>query len=885
MSRARRGATAVIALLCLLAAVTPAQRLPQTAVPDHYDIHLAPDFATDTFAGRVRIAVRLAQPTDGITLNAAEIDFHEVTIAAAGVTQPARVSLDRDRETATLSLPSTLPAGRATITIRYTGQLNDKLRGFYLSRTDQREYAVTQLEATDARRAFPSFDEPAMKATFALSATIDAGDTAISNGRLVSDTPGPGTGKHTLKFATTPKMSPYLVAMLVGDWECLRGGADGIPIRVCGTPNTKRELGFALASAEFAMRYFNRYFSIKYPFEKLDIVAVPDFAAGAMENTGAIVFREQFLLVNDERGSTYLRKQVGQFIAHEIAHQWFGNLVTMQWWDDIWLNEGFATWMERRPIEDWKPEWNVRLDEVRDTQSAMNLETLRTTRPIRTRVEDPDEINQVFDAIAYQKTAAVIRMVEGYVGASNYRNGINAYLKKFAFGSATGEGFWTTMASATGKPVDTILESYITQSSMPLVSVSAACSGGNTELSLSQKPISNAVPASTTWDIPVCYKRSRSGAGAACALLSSASQKVKLDGCSSWVFANVDGRGYYRTSYGPEGLKALSVAVRSNQLTPVEQTSLLEDVWTLVRLDEENIAGFLSLASDLTRAPLSPALLSASERINFIADRLVSDGQRPAFERWVRQTLAPLAQKLGWNPTPQESEDRRSIRSAVLYTLGYAGRDPDVLREARRRVDAHLAGTARTASTGGSGPPDQKIDPSLLHTALDLAAIHGDAQLYDRYLARTRGQNPRAEQVVFRNALAYFSDPALRNRTLDIATSSEVRTQDAPDIIAALMARPSTAHDTWAHIKSNWALLERSLGVFQGLPQIIGATQAFCDPEARDDVERFFETHRIRGTERAARQALETIDRCIATREQQSKNLSEFLSRTTSAGN
>jgi aminopeptidase N len=867
-----RSAIAIMALVCMLVIATPAQRLPQTAIPEHYEIHLAPDFSTDTFAGRVSISLRLAQPGNSITLNAAEIEFHETTIRAAGTSQAARVTLDPERETATLSVPTTLPAGRVTVAIRYTGQLNNKLRGFYLSTTDRREYAITQLEATDARRAFPSFDEPAMKATFALSVTIDERDTAISNGRQISDTPGPGAGKHTLTFARTAKMSPYLVAMLVGDWECIGGGADGVPIRICGVPGRKNELGFALEAAQFAMRYFNRYFSIKYPFEKLDIVAVPDFAAGAMENTAAIVFREQFLLVNEESGSTDLRKQVTQYIAHEIAHQWFGNLVTMQWWDDIWLNEGFATWMEHRPMAEWRPEWNVRLNEVVDTQHAMNLDALSSARPIRTRVETPDEISQVFDATAYQKTAAVIRMVEAYVGAASYRKAINAYLKAFAFSNATGEGFWTTMGQTTGRPVDKILESYITQSSMPLVSVSTACDGGHTELSVSQRPISNAVPASTTWEIPVCYRRARNGKvePAACSLLSDQSVNVRLDGCSTWVFANADSRGYYRTSYRTETLKALSAAVRTNQLTPVEQLSLLEDMWALVRLNEENIAGFLSLAGDLAMAEVSPALVSATNHMNFIADQLITEAQRPAFDGWVRQTLRPLAEKIGWNPGAREDENRRTIRSAVLYTLGYAGRDPEVLREARRRVDLHLAGTS--------------INPSLFETALRLAAINGDAQLYDRYVAATRGQNPRAQQVAFRDALAYFSDPSLRQRTLEYATSSDVRSQDAPDIIGALMRRPVAAAATWAHVKNNWALIERTLGVFQGLTQIVGATQSFCDPAARDDVARFFESRRIRGTERAARQALETIDRCIATREQQSKNLTEFLSRVTAGG-
>ncbi len=856
----------VVVLLCAIAITAPAQRLARTAIPDHYDIHLAPDFGTDTFAGRVSISVRLAESTRSITLHATEIEFHEATITAGGVAQPASVSLDLDEETATLTVARALPRGRATIRIRYTGLLNDKLRGFYLSRANNRKYAITQLEATDARRAFPSFDEPALKATFAVSTTIDVGDTAISNGLVVSDTPGPGAGKHTMTFAPTKRMSPYLVAMLVGNWECIGGTADGIPVRVCGTPDRKAELGFALEATEFALRYFNRYFSIKYPFAKLDIIAVPDFAAGAMENTAAIVFREQFLLVGSDGGSTEHRKQVSQYLAHEIAHQWFGDLVTMQWWDDIWLNEGLATWAERRPMDEWKPEWSARLDEVRDTESAMNLDTMRATRPIRTKVATPDDINQVFDAIAYQKSAAVVRMVEGFVGADAFREGINAYLKKFAYGNATGEGLWTTLAAVTKKPVDRILSSYVTQNSMPLVRVETSCAGGATHVSLSQKPISSAVPVSTTWEIPICYKRGQDGkAGqAACSLLSGPSTTVKLSGCSSWFFANVDSRGYYRSSYPSDALRALGEAVRTNQLTPVEQTSLIEDVWTLVRLDDESIAAFLSLSSDLARSGLSPAILSATGHIDFIANYLVDSTTRPAFDRWVRETLGPVLANVGWEPAPQENADRQRIRSEVLYTLGYAGRDPEVLAEARRRVDRYFAGAA-------------PIHPSLATTILHLAAINGDAALYDRYVAGMKGPGSRADQIRFRDSLAYFADPILRKRTLDFVTSSGVRAQDAPDIISALMARPWAIQSTWEHVKSNWPTLEKSLGVFQGLPSVIGSTQNFCDDASRSDVDRFLSQHVIPGTERTAQQALETIDRCIATKKQQSKNVAEFL--------
>jgi aminopeptidase N len=862
--KARLALAAVLLTAWSIAA--PAQRLLRTVVPEHYDIHLVPDFATDTFAGKVTITVRLTQPTPTITLHAAEIDFQEVSIAANGTRQAASVTLDPDKDTATLTVPQTMPNGEASIAIRYTGRLNDQLRGFYLSRANGRDYAITQLEPTDARRAFPSFDEPAMKATFALSVTIDSRDTAISNGRLLSDTPGPGAGKHTLRFATTRRMSPYLVALAVGDWECVAGGVDGIPIRICGTPNRKNQLGFALESTEFALRYLNRSFAIRYPFEKLDIVAVPDFSAGAMENTGAIFFREQFLVVEKDGGTTERRKQIARYIAHEIAHQWFGDLVTMEWWDDIWLNEGFATWMEYRPMQEWRPEWHATLDEVRDTQRAMDRDALRTTRPIRTKVEMPDEINQVFDAIAYQKTAAVIRMVEGYVGSDLYREGVNAYLKKFAFANATGEGFWTTMAAVTKRPVDRVLASFITQSSMPLVNVETRCAGGGTELELSQRPISEAVPRATLWDIPVCYKRERGGKAQppACVLLSAATQTTKLDGCSSWVFANVDSRGYYRASYEADDLHALGGAVTNGQLTPLEQTTLLEDLWALVRLDEQSIAEYLSLTSQLMKRQLSPAIDTALSRINYISERLVEEPLRPAFQRWIRQTVRPLVTRLGWTPKRGEPDDIQSIRSAALFALGNAGRDPDVLREARRLADLHTTGTT-------------PLHASLVDTMLQLAAIDGDNALYERYLSRMKQGARPGEQTQYLAALSFFADPDLQKRTLAYATSPNIRAQDAPTLIRLLMQRRSASAATWEHVKSNWDGLERSLGIFQGIPSVVSSVQHLCDADSRADVERFFSRRRIAGTDRTLRQALERIQLCATTKSAQAGNLAAFL--------
>ena len=358
----------LLALMSLAASLcVRAQRLPDTVIPETYDLSFAPDLTKATFTGEETIHVRVLKPATAITLNAAELQFQDATVTSGSATQTATVSFDPAKEQATLTVPKEIPAGLATIHIHFTGILNDKLRGFYLSKSERRNYAVTQFEATDARRAFPCFDEPAFKAVFNITLLIDKGDTAISNGKIVSDTPGPGDAKHTLKFSPSPKMSSYLVAMLVGDFACREGGADGIPIRVCSLPEKKELTGFALEASENILKFYDQYYAIKYPYGKLDHIVFPDFSAGAMENVAAITYRDSALLIDPKTASYDAKQQVASVIAHEMAHQWFGDLVTMEWWNDIWLNEGFATWMSWKPLEAWKPEWNMQQQEIGET--------------------------------------------------------------------------------------------------------------------------------------------------------------------------------------------------------------------------------------------------------------------------------------------------------------------------------------------------------------------------------------------------------------------------------------------------------------------------------------------------------------------------------------
>src|SRR5271165_5494537 len=454
--------SAVVTFLLLTFSLANAQRLPEIARPENYKLTFTPDLDSAKFDGDETISIQVIKPTSEITLNAVDIDFHDVTVTSGGATQKAKVTPDKEKEMVVLGVEKQLAAGPATIHINYTGTLNSEMRGFYLGKDDQgRKYAATQFESTDARRAYPSFDEPGYKATFDITAVAPRGMAAISNQKVLSDTDS--GDKHTVRFATTPKMSSYLAALVVGNFEYIEGEQDGIPIRVWATTGKKDTGKFALDAAQHILAYYDKYFGIKYPYGKLDLIGLPDFSAGAMENTACITFREVILLIDEQRASVNQHRGVAGVIAHEMAHQWFGDLVTMQWWDDIWLNEGFATWMSEKPVAAWKPEWHMELDEVRDTIGSLGVDSLKHTRPIHQAADTPAQILELFDGIAYGKTAAVLRMLEAYLGPEQFRAGVNAYLKKHQYANASAVDFWDALARVSGEPVDRIMTTFVQQ--------------------------------------------------------------------------------------------------------------------------------------------------------------------------------------------------------------------------------------------------------------------------------------------------------------------------------------------------------------------------------------------------------------------------------------
>lgn len=858
---------AVLFVLALGASVPCfAQRLPGGVTPTHYDLMVEPDLAAATFAGTEKITVTLRKPATAIVLNAAEITFDKVSITAGGKTQEAKVSEDGAKEQVTFTVASAIPAGEATIAIAYRGILNDQLRGLYLSKANNRRYAVTQLEATDARRMFPSFDEPAFKATFSLAAVIDEGDHAISNGAVMSDTPGPRPGQHTVKFDTSPKMSSYLVALAVGDFECIEGGADGTPIRVCSTPDKKALLGFALESAQQILKYYNRYYAVKYPFKKLDVVAVPDFAAGAMENVGAIFYRESYLLADPSNASTATKKTVAVVLAHEMAHQWFGDLVTMQWWDDIWLNEGFANWMESKPVEAWKPDWNIDLQDVQSNQQAMGLDALRSTRPIRSNASTPAEINELFDGIAYEKGAAVIRMIERWLGEEAFRKGVNAYIEKFKYGNARAEDFWSTVAHTADKPVDLVMKSFVDQPGVPIVNVKVNCTGGTGSVSVTQERYTRegAAPAAgnAVWSIPVCVKTP--DGKTTCNVVSTKNATIPLSSCPAWVMPNAGARGYYRMGFSPEMLRALAPEV--GKLEASERIALLDDEWALVRAGRHDVGSFLDLASGFKAERNADVLETLAGTIGLIDRAATNDQTRPAYRAWVAQLLMPALQDLGWTAKPGEPEDAGAARATVIGTLGRVAHDPQVLAKARELALQEL-------ENPGS------LQPEMVNVAVDLAALSGDQALYDKFLARSHAATDPEEKYRYLYALTSFREPSLVRRTMELILSPEVRNQDAKIFLAQMLGSLDTQHLAWELLQARWDDIQKKTGEFVGNTVIVGGLSAFCDAKTAAEVRQFFSTHKVPDAERTLQQSLERIDSCVALSTAQTPKLAAWLQK------
>ncbi|MGD1107736.1 MAG: M1 family aminopeptidase [Terracidiphilus sp.] len=859
-ARATFGAAAALAVL-LLFCPRPSlgQHLPTTVIPTHYTLKLTPDLKAATFSGEESIDVNISQPTNSITLNAIEIAFQSVTIDSNGSQQIGAESLDANKQQATFTFSNIIPAGNATIKIRYTGILNNELRGFYLSKTARRNYAVTQFEATDARRAFPCFDEPAFKASYDISLVIDAADTAISNTPIVADTPGPGTDRHTLVFGTTPKMSTYLVAFLVGDFQCTGGRQDNVDIRVCATPDKVAFTPYALNVAKFVLHYYDDYFGIHYPLKKLDLIAIPDFEAGAMENFGAITYRETDLLLDPRTATVAEKREVGLVAAHEMAHQWFGDLVTMQWWDNIWLNEGFATWMESKPVAAMHPEWNIPELVAGDEQDTLNIDAEPTTRAIRAKADTPDEIDQMFDGIAYGKASDVLLMVENYLGEETFRKGVHAYLAAHEYGNATAEDFWNAQTATSHKSVDKIMESLVAQPGEPILTFAAPADG---RVSFEQKrlflsPSITPDPAQK-WTLPMCFTAADAQD---CELVTPETSGVNVP-AAGLFFANAAGKGYYRSAYASAQYQDL-VTHAESALTPSERISLAGDEWAQVRANKAAVGDYLNLVAALKSDPNAEVFSNTAGILGTIADKVASaKEERDELAVWVSRNFAPEYAKLS-PPAPGDSPNTLELRAQLLALLVDHGKDPAVSAEARKIADQFLDDPA-------------SVDPTLGQAALEVSAENGDASLFDRLQkVYETSTDPDLQESALR-LLVQFENPALLERALEYSVSSKVRNQDAAIQLAIGLQIPENRDATWTFIKTHWDRVQAEVTTDLG-SLLVSYAGSFCTAEAHDDVKNFFAAHPVPASDVALKHALENIDSCVELRRLQEPNLKTWL--------
>jgi puromycin-sensitive aminopeptidase len=845
-------------------------RLPRHVRPERYTIHLTPDLETWSFTGEESITLTLDRAVRRVELHAIELELTRAEARVGRRRLPARVSYHPGRETAELRFAEALPAGRATLDLEFRGTIGTGLRGLYRAEAGGRRYAFTQFEATDARRAFPCFDEPAFKAQYAMSATVPQDLVAISNGRALREEPGPQPGTKTVTFATTPRMSTYLVALAVGAMEATEAALarGGVPIRVWTVPGKTGMGGLALEAAVASLNRLQRYFGVRYPYGKLDLLAVPDFEAGAMENSGAIFFRETALLCDPDTASVAAQKRIALVVAHEIAHQWFGNLVTMQWWDDLWLNEAFATWIEFRTVGDWRADWDIWVDFQQEKAAPFSTDALASTRPIHAPVKSAAQASEMFDAITYEKGAAVLFMLEQYVGPPVFRAGVRQYIRDHREGNATANDLFGALEQASGTRVRAIARDWIDQPGFPLLRATAKPGGTRAHLTLEQQRFF-ADPArrdgEQRWRVPIVlrYPDGRRPIVQR-ALLSTPRAEVALGTLKPprWLYANAGGSGFYRVLHDPATLSGLTGDVGA-VLDAAERVALVGNQWALARADYAGIDTFLGLLEGFRREPHYAVVESMVDALASIDYYLVEAENRPAWSALVEHLLAPQIEQLGWQPQPGDSDARRLRRAAAIRALGRLARLPEVVAEARLGLERYWTDA-------------NSVDPNLVDVFIAIAAQDGSPALYDQYIVRMREARTPQDEVRHLFGLATFEDPVLVQQTLDLSLTPAVKTQDAGPLLARLLGNPVGKRQAWNFVRVQWEAVEQRLPPFMRR-RLVGATVNLATAEARDEVAAFFAAHPVEGAERTLRQTLEQLDVLIAFRERAAPRLRELL--------
>ncbi|ABK77113.1 aminopeptidase N [Cenarchaeum symbiosum A] len=814
------------------------QKAPMSYTPENYRLDYVIDLDKLTFSCSETVRVAAPRPTSEFKLHSADLSITKASIDMPGRTVPAKIIQDEKAELLLLRSAEKV-SGRCKLNIEFAGKLKDELRGLYLSRYKSgkktKHLATTQFEAADARRAFPCWDEPEAKATFDISITTGNKNTAISN---MPETSKKRSGPRTkYVFATTPVMSTYLVYLGAGEFEFVSGKHGNVTVRVAATAGKIRSARYALDLGKSILGEYEKYFGAKYPLPKLDLIAIPDFAAGAMENWGAITFREALLLYDPKSSTTRTKQLIAEVISHEIAHQWFGNLVTMKWWNDLWLNESFATFMATKILDKIYPEWELWEQFVGDAMpTAMALDALKSSHPIDVKVREPSEIREIFDAISYDKGGCILRMLEEYVTAAKFRRGLRAYIKKFAYGNAEGGDLWDAIGRESGRPVRRMMEGWIGQTGFPVVE--AARHGSTMRLKQRRFLMGPRGKAGGRWSIPVTIGRKKPLYRT---LMEKESASIPVSGGE--LVLNHGRYGFYRAKYDQSCLLDLKYAVESKAIPHIDRWAVQDDLYALCLAGEATLSDYLDMADAYSNEGGYLAAMGVSANLNSIRLRTYHEPYYHMIQARCIRHYTGMHSRLGWDARKGEAHTDALLRGLVISVLGRMG-DEGILEEARRR----FAGLRR-------GRP---LPADLREAVYSVIAWNGGAKEYKEIAAMYEAAPTEEERTRLLGALCHPADSKLLQKTLDYSLGAAVRPQNMHIPAARIAANPHGTAIVWPWMKKNWTVITKKTGTGNPLlNRIVGSLSLVADKKIEEEARLFYKRNPAPGTEMTLRQALE----------------------------
>ena len=842
-------------------------KLQQTVVPSHYKLHLKPDLEMGNFTGEVEIDISILKDTSFIELNSLELEIIESSIGSnLGINiDTEEVILNETDERLVLKFKNNINVGLYKLKIHFKGELNDLLHGFYKSKFKddfgvEHIIATTQFESTDARRAFPCWDEPSFKATFQIIMDVEKDQFVVSNApikneKIISE------NIRRIEFENTIKMSTYLVAFIVGPFEATDPiDVDGVPLRIIYPRGKGHLTQYALDAGAYALRLFSSYYNINYPGQKLDMVAVPDFAFGAMENLGCITYREVLLLVDKTKATESELLRIADVIAHEIAHMWFGDLVTMKWWNGIWLNEAFATFMATYCSERFNPGWH-RWDQFSLERSmAFDVDSLENSRPIEYPVISPKDADGMFDLLTYEKGGSVLRMLEQFIGPDKFRDGVRHYLKKHSFSNTDTNDLWDSIQQITELPISEIMYSWIFKKGYPLIGIEKDLQ--NNQIILHQKKFSYFKSSNdTVWNVPIFWRNIQGEDHKI--LMSNISEKYEINKYSEPLMINSGGSGFYRVTYSKEQLENLKSTIFTD-LSPIERYSVLDDTWASLLSNNTNIIDFykfllnFSQESDMDVWTLVSACLYKLEKF---VDKKVKN----TFQNQIINLVNPKFSQLGWEGKNTENSRDKELRGVLIRLLGYIGDEKEVIKISK---EIHKNSVLN----------ENSYDPNVLAAITSIVATKGDKSDYKTFLdCYFNADNPQVERR-YLNSLSLFPGKDEIDITLSKTINGEIRTQDSPYVLAGCLRNQNNGWVTWNFIKNNWDQINEKFPA-NSIVRMVGPVSGFHEETQAEDIENFFSENNVPQGEITLKQTLEKLRVNVEFKKRVAKSFSDTIEK------